>query len=86
MPCIPLPVPGGVVLACTRGGPRCSVCRKASGSLLCDGRPPEKHGKTCDAPLCAKCRRIFLDDAKKKLDLCPKCAEARLALRPEARR
>lgn len=87
MPCIPLPAgPGGFAVACTRGGARCSVCRTASSSRLCDGRPPEKHGKTCSAPLCTKCRRIFLDDARKKLDLCPKCVEARLAPPQEVRR
>jgi hypothetical protein len=50
MPCSS-PLPG--VIVCTRGGGKRCKCG-AAAPFLCDH---PKGGKTCDAPLCAKCAR-----------------------------
>jgi hypothetical protein len=49
--------PDTMVIACTRGRPRQCACGNVA-TLLCDfPLSGEKIGKTCDAPLCAKCAK-----------------------------
>ena len=44
---------GSTVIACSRGpAKKCSVCKKAPATQLCDH--PEEMG-TCDAALCKAC-------------------------------
>lgn len=61
-----------------RGGrpPLCSVCRKRSGTQLCDGEKRDDtgqlvRGKTCDTPICTSCS--YRPPSTRDRDLCPKC-------------
>lgn len=77
MPCDPFRGDDGQVvgIVCTRGRRRqkCGAegCSRTA-SLLCDGPPGPRGGKTCDAPICpAHAVHVGRDR-----DLCPKCAAA----------
>ena len=62
---------GGVAIVCgrfPRVRPRkCRGCGQKTADLLCDG--PKPGGRTCDAPVCAKCAKTIGPDRH----LCPAC-------------
>lgn len=61
-----------VTFICSRGRrskPKPCACG-APSAFLCDGPKGAKGGKTCDAPLCARCRVR----TGPHTDLCPACA------------
>lgn len=64
-----------VGIACSRGPAfkPCSVCKSSPGTKLCDA-PGSKPGRTCDAPLCARCSRHI---PGADLDFCPKHPEVK---------
>ena len=71
MPCTPFSFPGGSGFVCSRGSRRqhCRFCVALTGNVfLCDWKlTGEKAGKTCDAPMCARCAT----EVAKDKHLCP---------------
>lgn len=73
---------GAVFIACSRGQrrKRCKFCNDPNASKLCDyPLRGSKAGKTCDAPMCARCaapqNAKHLDGDS--VDFCPPHARAR---------
>jgi hypothetical protein len=74
MPCEWIKLPDGTTAHVRTSGSRarCSACKTALGTLLCDGpAKPGSRSKTCDAPLCRRCAKHVGPDR----DLCPACVE-----------
>ena len=76
MTCKLTPIPGGFVVACTRGKARvmCEICKQRPVAKLCDyPLVGAKAGQTCDRKLCLGCAVHTGPDQ----DLCPAHAKRR---------
>lgn len=64
---------GGFMCGSRQRAPQCGACKTATSTALCD-HPlvGAKAGKTCDMPLCGRCRVQTGPDR----DLCPAHAKA----------
>jgi hypothetical protein len=73
-PCTPILNADGSVMGVfcgrVRKTPTCSLCKRAPGTQLCDGKRLDKPG-TCDVPMCRECA-LHVGPNR---DLCPACAK-----------
>jgi hypothetical protein len=68
MPCHHVKLGDGSIAIVRTGKPhrrKCRFCSEGEATLLCDFRGPQ--GKTCDAPMCARCAR----PVGPNVDYCP---------------